>query len=92
MVNLNDIMIYDPDLLKRCELPEELEPDREEIMNRVVQKNWMLAPYEDNPNLFAGMCMTWFASHKMEFKRLYLTTVIEYNPIENYALCYACSG
>lgn len=77
-------MQYDGNLLARGYLPQELEPDREEILNRIIQKNWMLIPCEDNPNIFAGMVVTWFKSHAEEFRRLYLTTVIEYDPIENY--------
>lgn len=77
-------MQYDSRLLARGYLPEELEPDREDILNRIIEKNWMLIPCEDNPNIFAGMVVTWFKSHAEEFRRLYRTTVLEYDPIENY--------
>lgn len=84
MYNLLAFLEWDPDLFNRCYLDPELENQREGIMQNVLEKNWMLRPYIDNPNLFSASVQNWFKSHGQEFRKLWDTLNFDYNPIENY--------
>lgn len=81
---LMEAVTWNPDMFGNIELGDKIQSLKEDIVNQIMIDNFSyLCAYEE-PMFFTQTVKHFFRSHKVEFEKLYETTLLEYNPIENY--------
>lgn len=65
-------------------LPDNLIPLSENIVNQIMMDNYSFLCMYEEPRFFKQFVDHFFKSHEIEFKKMYDTVLLEYNPIENY--------
>lgn len=82
MVDLLNCLTYNDNLFSGVVLPDGL--DSEELVNQILGECGMYTPIYTNPMLLEKMITLYFKTRLPIHQKLYNTTVLEYNPIENY--------
>lgn len=72
----------DPTILDGLQLPEEL--DRETLIDNLLLETESLEVLYPNPNFLKMAVEVWSKERLPIWEKLYETTILEYNPIENY--------
>lgn len=73
---------YDPTIFDNLVLPEEL--DKELALDNIMLELGELELLYNDPNMMKFAIGRWSAKELKKWKDLYATTVLDYNPIENY--------
>lgn len=81
-VSLLGMHNYDPTVLDLLVIPEEL--DRSNLINNLLAETAELEILYSNPTVLKNLIGVWSLKELPVWQKLYNTTVLEYNPIENY--------
>lgn len=77
-----DLMIAEPDLFVNLKLPDGL--NRDTVIDTIVERHGMTTLVHPDPDWMKYFIGVWSARRVIGWRKLYETTVVEYNPIENY--------
>lgn len=81
-VSLLGMHNYDPTVLDLLVIPEEL--DRSNLINNLLAETAELEILYSNPTVLKNLIGVWSLKELPVWQKLYNTTTLEYNPIENY--------
>lgn len=81
-VSLLGMHNYDPSVLDLLVIPEEL--DRSTLINNLLAETAELEILYSNPTVLKNLIGVWSLKELPVWQKLYNTTTLEYNPIENY--------
>lgn len=75
---------WQDDFFDDIKLPPGLVANKALLIDTIIDKAALLAPYYGNPRLFKKMSDHFFAKNFENFKKQWELLQLEYNPIENY--------
>lgn len=75
-------MIAEPDLFANLKLPSGL--NRDTVIDTIIERHGMSPLVHSDPEWMKYFIGVWSARRLLGWTKLYETTVVEYNPIENY--------
>ena len=83
---LIEMVTWDPDLFKNIVLPPKMVEAglTETVIDTIMMDHFKHICIYEEPQFFKSCLELFFRKHLDEFKRLYETVIVEYNPIENY--------
>lgn len=82
MFNLYSILQYNPNLFDNIDLPDVMVKD--DVVNEILWHGGELQPRISDPDFLQVTIEHWFKIRKYNFQKLWDTTQLDYNPIENY--------
>lgn len=77
-----DLLRYDENLFSNLTLPSGL--DRDTVIDTIIEKHGMTALAHPSPDWMKHFIGVWSKRHLQSWQKLYDSTQLEYDPIENY--------